>query len=167
MISTTEFHWNSSLGISVILFLLYGLIYIVIGSLEPFMSQTSIGKTMIVISPRTDEKLFGDKPEKILAENNLMANLRKIIFNMLAAMLLVSGILIISIAWFGLKTGNIWALIVLSVAGIIVLPFWWLVFKPYFDAGIKITITDLPPFIWLPALLYLPAIILGWKGLKL
>jgi len=166
MTTQTEFHWLSSLGISVILFLLYGLVYILIGSFTPIMSQSRIGKTMIILSPRTDEKLFGDKPENLISADSTLAKTRKIILNMLAGMLVVSGILLISIAWFGLRTGNTWAMIVLTIAGIVVLPFWWFVFKPYFDAGINITIADVPPFIWVPAMLYLPAITLGWIGLK-
>jgi len=101
-----------------------------------------------------------------MQENIPLANLRKIMLPMLAAMLVVSGLSIISIAWFGLRSGHVWAIIVLAIAGIVVLPFWWLVFKPYFEAGIKITLADAPPFIWVPAMLYLPAIIFGWIGLK-
>ena len=166
MIAQTEFHWFSSLGISVILFLVYGTFYLFIGVLTPIMWDSSLVKPGIIMSPRTDEKLFGAEPGKMLAENKPIANLRKIMLAMLAAMLVVSGLLVIATAWFGLRTGNTWALIVLTIVGIVVLPFWWLVFKPYLDAGIKITLADAPPFIWVPAMLYLPAIIFGWIGVK-
>jgi len=166
MTTQTEFHWFSSLGISVILFLFCGIFYILIGVLTPFFLDSSIGKPGIIISYRTDKELFGDEPEKIMKENIQLENLRKIVLIMVAGLLVISGLSNISIAWFGLGYGHTWALIVLSIEGIVVLPFWWLVFKPYFEAGIKITIADAPPFIWVPALLYIPAIILGWIGLK-
>lgn len=36
---TFEFQWLSPLGLSVILFLLYGAVYLVIGALTPFMHR--------------------------------------------------------------------------------------------------------------------------------
>lgn len=166
MTAQTEFQWFSSLGISVILFLFYGLFYVLIGSLTPIFMDARIGKPGIIISYQTDVKLFSGEPEKILDTNSDLVKTRRIILNMLAAMLVACGILIIGVTWFGLKTGNLWSLILLAIVGIVVLPFWWLVFKPYLDAGIKITLADVPPFIWVPGSLFLPAIIFGWIGLK-
>ena len=166
MTTQTEFQWFGSLGISVILFMFYGGFYVLIVVLTPFFSESAIGNPGIIISYRTDKKLFGDEPMKVMKENKPLADLRKIMLPMLAAMLVVSGLSIVSIAWFGLRTGHPWAIIVLAIAGLVVLPYWWLVFKPYLDAGIRITLADAPPFIWVPTILYLPAILFGWIGLR-
>ena len=166
MATQTGFHWFSSQGISVMLFLMYGGFYILIGVLTPFFSESNQEKQGVIISYRTDKKLFGEEPGKLMKDNKSLADLRKIMLPMLAAMLLVSGLLIISIAWFALRTNQAWSLIVLAIAGLVVLPYWWLVFKPYFDVGIRIRLADAPPFIWDPAFLYLPAVILGWIGLR-
>lgn len=166
MSGQSEFHWLSPLGLSVILFLLYGVVYLLIGSLTFFLADSNVGKPMIIMSPRTDEKLFGEKPEKLLAENPSLKTTRSIIVNMLAGMLIACGILVLGITWFGIKSGDKWALILMTIIGIAVLPSWWAAVKPYSDAGIKLTLSDIPPFIWVPAALYLPATILGWIGLK-
>ncbi|HLE13490.1 MAG TPA: hypothetical protein VI776_01980 [Anaerolineales bacterium] len=85
---------------------------------------------------------------------------------MIAGFLLLAGVLFISIAWFGLRQAQPWTLTSLFVAGLLALAFWALALSPYFRMGIPVTIGDLPPFIWIPAVLILPAIILGWIGLR-
>jgi hypothetical protein len=50
----------------------------------------------------------------------------------------------------------------LTVVGFAVLPYWWIVFRPYRDAGIKLGLLDLPPFMWVPGVLMPVASILGW-----
>ena len=85
---------------------------------------------------------------------------------MLAGMLVFSGCIEIGIAWFGLRSGQTWALLTLAIAGIAQIPFWYFVFKPYLNASIHLGLSDIPPFIWIPGVLLLPAIILGWIGLK-
>ena len=160
-----QFHWLSPLGVSVMLFIFYGAFYMLIGGLTPFFIEKNLEKQGVIMSYRPDKLLFGEEPGKMLDVDKPIRKLRNIILAMLAAMLVVSGFMIVSTAWFGLRAGQTWALIALSIVGLIVLPFWWLVFKPYLNAGIKITLADAPPFIWVPAVLYLPAVILGWIGL--
>ena len=88
------------------------------------------------------------------------------LLTVIAGFLLLAGVLFLFVAWFGLRQGQTWALVSLSVAGILALVFWALSLLPYFRSGIPVTIEDLPPFMWIPALLILPAIILGWIGLR-
>ena len=166
MNAQVEFQWFSPLGISVLLFLLYGGIYVFIGSLAPVMVDSAIGRQILIISPRTDALVFGDPPEKILQTNPALAKFRTIIFNMLGGILVVAGILVIAVTWFGLRQGQAWALAALVVAGIAVLPFWLIVFRPYFDAGVQFGLSDLPPVFWVPGFLLVPAFILGFFGLR-
>ena len=166
MTTYSGFQWFSALGISVMLFMIYGAFYMLIGILTPIFMDASIGKPGIIISYRTDRALFGDEPVHIMKENKPLEQLRKILLPMLAAMLVVSGLSIFSIAFWGLRAGQFWSIIVLTLVGLVVLPYWWLVFKPYLETSIKITLADAPPFIWVPAMLYLPAIILGWIGMR-
>ena len=167
MTNQIEFNWFSPLGISVTLFLIHGLLWVLIGSLTPFFwGNSPLKPPGLIMSYRTDKALLGDEPEKVIKENKPFHKAMGVAVSMLAGMLVVAGTLTIAIAWFGLRNGQAWGLIVLAITGVIVLPFWWQVFKPYSDVGIKITLADTPPLIWIPALLYLPAIILGWLGLK-
>jgi len=47
-----------------------------------------------------------------------------------------------------------------------VLIFWLAALRPYFRPGVNLTFGDVPPFMWVPAALLLPAVILGWIGLR-
>ena len=161
-----DFNWLSPLGISVALFLLYGAVYVLIGAFTPVMADSDIGRRTLVISNRTDRIVFGDSPENLLRNDPALTKLRTTIFNMLAGMLVAAGILVIAVAWFGLRQKQAWALGALALAGIAVLPFWWLVFRPYFQAGAPVGFFDIPPFMWVPGVLLIPAVVLGWIGLQ-
>ena len=161
-----EFHWLNPLGLSVGLFLLYGAVYVFIGALTPFMSNTEIGRRVGIISARTDRALFGDAPENLSRDNPAFATARTIIFNMLAGVLVTAGTLVIAVAWFGLRQGQAWALAALGLASVVVLPFWWLVFRPYLQAGAPLDFSDMPPYMKVPAVLLVPALVLGWIGLR-
>ena len=161
-----NFSWLSPLGISVALFLFNGAFYIFIGALAPFMVNTEMGRQILVISGRTDKVVFGDSPENLLKNDPVLAKFRTIIFNMLGGMLATVGVLVIAVAWFSLRLGQAWALVALMLAGIIVLPFWWLVFRPYLEVGAPVSFYDLPPIMWVPGSLLIPAVVLGWIGLR-
>jgi len=161
-----NFSYISPLGISVILFIFCGVFRLIIGSLTPMMINTKMDVGGIIMSHRTDKILFKEEPFTLLQKDETLARTRSLILILLAGMLVTAGVLTTSIAWFGLKEGEWWALLTLAGASIVEIPFWYLFFRFYFNAGITLTLADIPPFIWVPALLYIPAIILGWIGLK-
>jgi hypothetical protein len=157
--------WGSPLGLSTILFVVYGLIYLVIGALTPLLHDRGIGPTMLFISPRADTALFGAAPISLLSDP-VLSKLRSLLLIALGGMLVAAGILVIATALFGLREGERWAVVALALAGIAVLPFWVLVFRPYIAAGAPLALGDLPPFMWVPAALLVPASILGWIGTR-
>jgi hypothetical protein len=157
--------WASPLGASTILFALYGLIYVLIGALTPILHDRGIGTTMVFISPRTDRVLFGADPSELL-RNPALAQLRSLLLIALGGMLVAAGILVIATALFALRAGERWALFALTIAGIAVLPFWVLIFRPYVAAGAPLSLGDIPPFMWVPAALLVPAFVLGWIGVR-
>jgi hypothetical protein len=65
-----------------------------------------------------------------------------------------------------LRAGERWALVALTLAGVAVLPFWMLIFRPYVAAGAPLALGDVPPFMWVPAALLIPAAVLGWIGVR-
>src|SRR3989304_8831539 len=105
----TEFHWFSSLGISVILFLIYGAVYVLIGMLTPIMLDPQSG-TLVFFSPNTDAKLFGQEPAKLIEGNKNFAMLRQILLFVIAGLLTATGIFHLALTWFGLRQGHAWAL---------------------------------------------------------
>jgi hypothetical protein len=161
-----SFKWFSPLGISVALFLAIGTLWILIGALTVPLLGKGIGPEIIFVSNSTDEAYFGRSPSELLASDPALSKLRTLLLTVIAGLLLLAGILFLSVGWFGLRQGQTWALIALSVAGILALGFWVLSLLPYARSGITLRIGDLPPFMWIPALLILPAIILGWIGLR-
>jgi hypothetical protein len=163
---TPEFQWLSPLGISIILFTLYGAIYTA-GVLWPFLRNSDfLSREFVIISNRTDTQLFGQTPAQLMESDAALRQLRRILLDIVVGLLGVAGVFHLAITWFGLRQGQTWALIVLAVGGLAVLPFWFLAHRPYLQAGIAITLGDVPPFMWVPAALLIPATVLGWIGLR-
>ncbi len=157
-----SFKWFSPLGISVALFLAIGTLWLLIGALTvPFLN-----KGTGFVSQSTDEAYFGRSTSELHASDPAFSKLRTLLLTVIAGFLLLAGVLFLSLAWFGLRHGQTWALPSISLAGLLAIVFWALALLPYFRSGIHVTIGDLPPFMWIPALLIPPAIILGWIGLR-
>ena len=160
-----EFHWLSPLGLSVALFLLYGAVYLLIGVLTPIMLNTGVGRQVTVSSVEKDNALLGGPTADLLEASPALAKLRTMLLTMIGGLLVTAGILVLTITWFGLRQGQGWALGALALAGVAVFPFWWLVFRPFGEAGIRVGL-DWPPFMLVPTALLGPAIVLGWIGLR-
>jgi len=163
-----DFHWFSPLGISVVLFLLHGAIYILVGGLAPFLlnTYTKPDQQYLIISNRTDSIVFGRAPSELLSDDPALARLRTILLTIMSGLLFVAGFFLIAITWFGLRQGQTWALAALAIGGMVVLPYWFLALRPYFQPGVNLTLADMPPFMWVPAIVLLPAVVLGWIGLR-
>ena len=161
-----NFHWLSPLGISVVFFILHGALYLLIGIAWPFAADSAASREILIMSPRTDTTVFGDTPENVRRDNPQLIRFRRIAFNIMSGLMVTAGVMLISLAWFGLRQGHHWALGALTLASAVTLPYWWLVVRDYWQAGAPPTLGDLPPFMWIPAALLLPAVILGWIGLR-
>jgi hypothetical protein len=159
---TESFRWMSPLGASVALFLAIGILWLLIGALTVPLHDKGAG----FVSPATDTAFFGKNPSDLLASDPAFRKLRTLLLTVIAGFLLLSGSLFVSLAWFGLKAGFAWALPALSIGCLLAIALWALALLPYFRAGIPVTVGDLPPFMWVPAALIVPATVLGWIGLS-
>ncbi len=164
--TVSTFHWATPLGISVICFLLSGVVHLLIGILTPIFVNSKFGRSAIFISQQTDRQLFGAAPSELLDRNKELAMFRTLFLTNAGGSLVIIGIFIISLTWFGLRQHQVWAFATLTLTGLLVLPYWFLIFKPYLKAGISIQFVDLPPIFWIPTLLLLPGMIFGWLGLR-
>lgn len=117
---------------------------------------------MVFVSERTDTALYGAPPGQILESNAHLVLLRTTLFRVLAGLLVVGGLLIGALAWFGLAEPKAWVLATLTVVGLIGIPYWWMSLAPYRDAGIGLTLGDIPPLMWVPSILMPIASILVW-----
>ena len=158
--------WFSPLGISVSMFLLSGFLHVLIGGLTPFLFNSDFGRKILFFSNRTDAEYFGTEPEALLAKNQDLVRMRRILPGFCGAALLALGIFIMSLSWFALGRGQPWALWTLGVCGLVTFMGWCLSLWPYHQAGIRFALADLPPLFWIPGLLLLPSLLLGWMGLK-
>jgi hypothetical protein len=147
-----------------LLFLAAGLLWTVIGLLAPVMMDTTAGKRTLFGSPTTDKALYRAAPEELLVSNLDLAIFRQVILRAIAGLLVATGLLTAAVAWFGLRQPETWALTLLTGVGLVVLPYWWIAFGPYREAGIDLGVLDLPPFMWIAALLMAAAAALGWVG---
>jgi hypothetical protein len=161
-----QFRWLSPLGISVLLFLISGTLHLLIGILTPILMDAGLAKKVLFISNRTDTELFGTEPSALLQKNPEMVKLRTVLKGVMGGWIAVIGIFILSVTWFGLRQHEFWSLITLGFTGAIIIPFWYVTFRPYLQMNIHFTLSDLPPIFWVPAVLLIPAVILGWIGLK-
>lgn len=161
-----DFHWGSPLGISVLLFLLSGVLHLLIGLLTPLMMDSGFARQVLFISNRTDATLFGTEPSQLLQRNPELAKMRTVLKGVFGGWLVVIGVLTLTVAWFGLRQHQMWSLITLGACGLLMLPFWYITFRPYLQAGIPMGFADLPPIFWIPGVTLIPAIVLGWLGLK-
>ena len=127
--SAFDFHWLSLLGVSVALFLFYGAFYIFIGALTPIPADTEMGRQVTVSSPEKDNALLGGRTPDLLQASPALAKMRAMLLNIVGGLLFAAGILVIAVTWFGLRQGQMWALVTLALAGVAVLPFWWFVFR--------------------------------------
>jgi len=118
----------------------------------------------MLVSQAADSAYFGASPDGQLASDPALSKLRSLLLTVIAGFLLLAGFLLVSFAWFGPRAGATWALVSLGLAGIVAIGFWALSRWPCVRSGVALTLCDLPPFIWIPTALILPAIVLGWIG---
>lgn len=139
------------------LFLGIGALWLVIGLLTPGMMNRPGG---LFISARTDRELYGQEPAEAL-QNETLRGVRESIVVSLAGMLAVGGLLVVAVAWFGLPTGEAWPFWTLVAMGALALPYWILVLRPYWAAGIRTGLSDMPPFMWVTTVLWLLGTVAG------
>lgn len=98
------FQWLSPLGIAVMLFILYGLVYILIGALTPIMQNTPMSRADAIFwSHSADTQLYGKPPTDVLASDPSVDKLRTTLLNVVGGLLVAAGLFQLAITWFGLR----------------------------------------------------------------
>lgn len=164
MASAPEFRWGTALGVSVALFLVIGALWVFVGALSvPLHNRDA--RTMFA-TPRTDSRYFGRDSRELIATDPVVSKYRTLWITVVAGFLLLGGTLVVALAWFGLRRNEAWALAALATGILLAVALWAVAVAPYFRAGVPLTLGDAPPFIWAPAVLVIPATVLGWIGLR-
>ena len=164
---TEAFQWMSRLGASVALFIVYGGFYVLIGVIGPISLIFGDDDRIIFMGPAAAEARFGEQPSDLLAKTPHLREVRDTMLLALSSLMFVIGVLVVGITWFGLRNGQQWALHVLVGAALVPLGHYVLILIPYFRAAtVGSVVMSIPPFITIPVLIALPALFLGWTGLR-
>jgi hypothetical protein len=155
---------NFYLQIGSILFLIGGLFDALIGAATPIVTRTT-RPNILMLSAQSDLALFGRNPGDLLHESTAVALLYRLTFDLIGTLLLVFGLLVAALAWFGLRHREWWALWTLVGVEVIFMAGWIVVLSQYIQRGIPIHIWALPPNLLVPAILLIPAGLLSAIGL--
>jgi hypothetical protein len=122
------------LEVSAGLFAAYGLVSCGVGVMLLFVinaDRRPVGFGMF--HPRPDSVVFGEFPVPDDLQRPF-AILRAMHWHWLGGVMLSFGVLQLGVIWFGLLGRQPWALAVLTLADLAMLPHWVLVFRPYWRA---------------------------------
>lgn len=156
---------SGMLTASVVMFMLVGALWVFVGVLAVPLHKKGSEATIVFVSGRTDTAFFGKTPSEMMSDPAVSA-FRTMMITIISGGLLGAGAFLMSLTWFGIRAGHRWALWTSAVGCLLAAALWLLALAPYPKAGVKLTLGDAPPFIWLPALLLLPATVLGYLGLR-
>jgi len=155
---------NFYLQIGSILFVIGGLFDALIGAATPIVTRVT-RPNIFMLSAQSDLALFGTSPGDLLHQSTSLALLYRLAFDLIGTLLLVFGLLVAALAWFGLRHGEWWALWTLVGVEVIFIAGWRVVLSPNIQRGIPIHLAALPPNLLVPAILLIPAGLLSAIGL--
>ena len=164
---SVQFRWRSLLGVSVGLFLLFGiLLNIVPALLVPLLLHLNgpAGAGWLVISNQADGTLIGRSLAEVGKHEPRLGAFFVSFMDTVCAYMLSFGIVYVTIAWVALRRGHWWAFWTLVVSSLVVLPYYALIAVTYASFGVSLN--DLYRPFSPVVLLVAAATALGWWGLR-
>ena len=157
-----DFAWSSKLGIRVILFLIYGGMHALSGLAPLFVRVASFDDRVLYMSDRADAVYYGETPSDLQIRIPEIRKFKDTMDSAWSTPRCAGGLLVMAVAWFALRRGEMWALGALTVSGLVVIPLYAVMFIPYIRAGAPVMFAH-PPYLSLPVMLLAPAAIFGWR----
>src|SRR2546426_9524464 len=161
-----QFRWRSLLGVSVGLFLLFGiLLNIVLALLVPLSLHLNgpAGAGWLVVSNQADATLIGRSLADVEKHEPRLGAFFVSFMDTMCAYMMSFGIVYVTIAWFALRRGQWWAFWTLVVSSLVVLPYYALIAVTYASFGVSLNdLSSFSPVVLLVA----AATALGWGGLR-
>jgi hypothetical protein len=158
--------WLSPLGTSAALFVAAGAFQLLIAILTAGFLVSGGGGNALLFTARSDEGAFGKPPRELVQAEPGVDTYRHLVWTLLAGFLAAVGLLEMAVAWFALRSGSAWAAATLSAVAVVLALAWVAILAVYVAKGARVTLGDVPPFMWVPAFLHVPAVALAWWGLQ-
>ena len=154
------------LRVSVAIFLAWGGILAAGGGAGAGLTATVMHRRFVFMSGRTDAGFLGASIAQLYAADPALEKTVAIYMTMMSAVLGAVGIATMSLAWFGLRRRSHGAL-----AGLVLMPVpivvWFLVVLGRYQAdGVHVQFRDVPPFVWVGAVVAIVGGVFGWQGLR-
>jgi hypothetical protein len=167
MESVDNFQWGTLLGGSVICFLIVGFLFGVLGVVGSFIGPLTMAKDtrFLYMSNKADVVRYGEEPAELMKKDPVLKSYRDTMFSVMGGLFAPIGMLMLGVAWFGLRRGESWALWVLGAAWLVAMPGHIMLLMPYFKIDAPIFMS-LPPYWTVPTALTVPGLIMGWMALK-
>lgn len=167
-VTMSNFQWFSPLGISVLLFLLHGILMVIAGGGFLFFYR-NLGETRkqgILMSERMDRAFFGRSAIEIYRDNPELLTIVDLLMDVRTGLWLAFGIFELTVTWYALGAGQMWALWTLFVANFGMWLGYAAVSLRFIQRGVRLGL-DVPPVIFgIPTILIPIATVLGWVGLR-
>ena len=122
------FRWRSWLGLSVVLFLLYGAVNVVFAIFVPASLHAggAAASGGLIVSVDVDSRVLGRSLESLPAADPGLNAYLVTFMDTMCMMMMAFGLLQLAVAWFALRAGQAWALWSLAIADVSFIPYFWL-----------------------------------------
>jgi hypothetical protein len=155
------------LTIGSILFALGGLFDALIGLATPFVTRLRpLPLDALLVSHDADVALLGDSPQHLLDTIPALAAFYRLALDWIGGLLVVFGVAVAAIAWFALRQGQWWGLWCVVGLDLVFFATWALIYSTYLRSAAPVTLTTAPPNLVVPALLFVPAFVAPFVGLR-
>ena len=139
MVEQKKFSWKSLLGLSVLLFLLYG-IFNVFAAIKVPTALHSMGSGAmggLIVSNSADAKVLGQDLMSLPTTNQALNDYLVAYMDTMCMMMMGFGIFQVAIVWFALRKRQLWALWTLALADLSFIPYWMNIAQTYSKYGIS------------------------------
>jgi hypothetical protein len=131
----TTFRWRSWLGVSVVFFLIFGVINVALAIAVPTTLHLNGAFPGVVFSGTGDGQLLGRSLAGLRHDNPKLDTLLVDSMTSMCAMMMGWGIMILATAWFGLRRGGPWAFWALLLSGLVALVYYFVISADYARQG--------------------------------
>ena len=160
-----RFRWRSLLGVSVTLFLAWGLLNAALAIYVPYTLHTGSVSALggLVLSAEQDEALLGRTFASIDAGDPRLAAYLVAFMDTMCAQMMGFAIAYLGIVWFGLRRGQEWALVFAAVSGVVAFVYYLPILNLY--TRMSVQTGSFAAFLAVPAIALGVMTLLGWIGL--